>query len=358
MSPKQRSESCPVHAHVPAWRRIASGSRHTRNFPLTGAPRYHGQSPFPHAGPIMSLQPETRQHIESMLAEHPVVLFMKGNPQTPMCGFSAAASAALNDLAPGFFSVDVLADQDIREGIKEFGDWPTIPQLYVKGELVGGADIIKQMYASGELHRLLGVPEPDRTPPEITITDAAAEKIRANLPDDGDGVLHLALDGHGQAGFSLAPATPHDIVSSANGIEVHFDPGAAQRARGVVIDWVKTMQGEGLTLSFPGSATVKSMTVEELKQRMDAGGITLVDVRPPEDRARAVLPMATALEDIGEASLAELPKDTPLAFLCHHGNSSMAVAQQFAAHGFSDVYNVEGGINAWSERIDSSVPRY
>lgn len=306
----------------------------------------------------MTLQPETRQQIESMLAEHPVVLFMKGNPQAPMCGFSAAASGALNDLVPGYFSVDVLSDQTIRDGIKAFGDWPTIPQLYVKGELVGGADIIKQMYASGELHKMLGVAEPDRTAPEITITDAAAEKIRTHLPDDGEGVLHLAVDGSSQAGFSLAPATAYDIVSTANGIEVHFDPGSAQRARGVVIDWVKTMQGEGLSLSFPGSGTVKQMTVEELKQRIDSGGITLIDVRPPEDRAKAVLPMATALKDVGEASLAKLPKDTPIAFICHHGNSSQTVAQQFAAHGFSEVYNVKDGIEAWSERIDPTVPRY
>ncbi len=118
------------------------------------------------------------------------------------------------------------------------------------------------------------------------------------------------------------------------------------------------MQGEGLSLSFPGSGTVKQMTVEELKQRIDSGGVTLIDVRPPEARAKAVLPMATALKDVGEASLAKLPKDTPIAFICHTGRSSQTVAQQFAAHGFSEVYNVEGGIDAWSVRIDPTVPRY
>ena len=306
----------------------------------------------------MNLDPETRHQIESLLNEHPVVLFMKGNPEAPMCGFSAAASAALNDLVPGYFSVDVLADQDIRDAIKVYGDWPTIPQLYVKGDLIGGADIIKQMYASGELHRLLGAPEPDRTPPQITITDAAAEKISVNLPDASEGVLHLSLDSSRQASFSLAQATPHDIVTASNGIEVHLDPGSAQRARGVLIDWVKTMQGEGLSLSFPGSKAVRSMTVEELKQRIDAGGITLIDTRPAADRAKAILPMATALQEAGEAALAQLPKHTPIAFICHTGRSSQTVAQQFAAHGFTEVYNVEGGIDAWSDRIDPSVPKY
>ncbi len=306
----------------------------------------------------MSLSDETRQQIEAMLAEHPVVLFMKGNPQAPMCGFSAAASSALNDLVPGYFSVDVLADQTIREGIKVFGDWPTIPQLYVKGELIGGADIIKQMYNSGDLHELLDVPKPDRTPPEITITDAAAEKIRENLPEASEGVLHLSMDGHGQAGFSLAPAGDDDIITTANGIEVHLDIGSAQRARGVKIDWVKTVQGEGLTLSFPGSDGVREMSVEELKDRIDSGGITLIDVRPAEQRAKAVLPVATALEQIGEAKLAELPKDTPIAFMCHFGKSSLEHARKFAGHGFTEVYSVTGGIDAWAERIDSSVPRY
>lgn len=306
----------------------------------------------------MALPDTTRQQIETTLAEHPVVLFMKGSPEAPMCGFSAAASGALNDIAPGYFSVDVLADQGIREGIKAYGDWPTIPQLYVKGELVGGADIIKQMYSSGELHTLLGAPAPDRTPPEITITDAAADKIRENLPASDEGVLHLAMEANGQAGFNLAPADPGDIVSSANGIEVHLDLGSAQRARGVKIDWVKSMQGEGLSLSFPGSGDVKEMTVEELKQRVDAGGITLIDVRPAADRAKAVLPMATALEEVGDKTLAELPKDTPIAFICHHGKSSLQHAKQFVAHGFTEIYSVEGGIDAWAERIDASVPRY
>lgn len=306
----------------------------------------------------MTLSDATREQIQSILDEHPVVLFMKGNPQAPMCGFSAAASGALNDLVPGYFSVDVLADQVIREGIKAYGDWPTIPQLYVKGELIGGADIIKQMYNSGELHTLLGAPMPDRSAPDITITDAAAEKIRDNIPEDDQAALHLAIDGHGQAGFNLAPAGAEDIVATSNGIAVHFDLGSAQRARGVVIDWVKTVQGEGLSLSYPGKGSVKTMTVEELKQRVDAGGITLIDTRSAEQRDKAALAMATALEEVGQATLAQLPKDTPIAFMCHHGKSCVKVAQQFASHGFTEVYSVEGGIDAWAERIDRDVPRY
>ena len=115
----------------------------------------------------MSLAEPVRQRIESMLAQHRVVLFMKGTRNAPSCGFSAATAGALNELLDDYATVDVLADEEIRQGIKDFGNWPTIPQLYVNGELVGGADIVQGMAASGELHTLLGLPQPDRTPPEI-----------------------------------------------------------------------------------------------------------------------------------------------------------------------------------------------
>ena len=93
----------------------------------------------------MSLDPALRSRIDTLLQQNPVVLFMKGTPDAPRCGFSAATVGVLNELLPDYASVDVLADADIREGIKIYGNWPTIPQLYVKGELIGGADIVQSM---------------------------------------------------------------------------------------------------------------------------------------------------------------------------------------------------------------------
>ena len=127
----------------------------------------------------MSLDPSTRHRIETLLASSRVVLFMKGSRTQPQCGFSAATTDRLNALLDDYTTVDVLADAAIREGIKEFGNWPTIPQLYIEGELVGGADIVQSMFDSGELHRALGVAEPDRTPPEVTVSDAAVAAISA-----------------------------------------------------------------------------------------------------------------------------------------------------------------------------------
>jgi len=99
---------------------------------------------------------DTQQRIKEQVTSNPVVLFMKGTPQMPQCGFSALAVQALQACGvSSFASVDVLADPEIRQGIKEYANWPTIPQLYVNGEFVGGADILREMYQSGELQKLL-----------------------------------------------------------------------------------------------------------------------------------------------------------------------------------------------------------
>jgi monothiol glutaredoxin len=100
---------------------------------------------------------DTRQRIKQQVESHPVVLFMKGTPQMPQCGFSALAVQVLNACGvQDFHTVNVLADNEIRQGIKEYANWPTIPQLYVNGEFVGGSDIMREMYQSGELQKLLG----------------------------------------------------------------------------------------------------------------------------------------------------------------------------------------------------------
>ncbi|MDA1090360.1 MAG: Grx4 family monothiol glutaredoxin [Proteobacteria bacterium] len=96
----------------------------------------------------------TFDRIKEEIDSNSVVLFMKGNPMFPQCGFSAAIAQALTVLEVKFKGVDVLADDDIRNGIKEFSSWPTIPQLYVKGEFVGGCDIVREMHESGELKKL------------------------------------------------------------------------------------------------------------------------------------------------------------------------------------------------------------
>lgn len=106
------------------------------------------------------MENELRTHIQKLIDENEVILFMKGNPDAPSCGFSARASAILNSLGKPYAAVDVLPDPRIREQLSAISDWPTIPQLFVKGKLVGGSDILVEMFDSGELAELVGAEQP------------------------------------------------------------------------------------------------------------------------------------------------------------------------------------------------------
>ena len=103
----------------------------------------------------MSLSEETRQRIAQIVKADRTVLFMKGDRNFPQCGFSATVVQILDQLLPSYTTVDVLSDPEIRDGIKDFSSWPTIPQLYVGGEFLGGCDIIRELYSSGELQKKL-----------------------------------------------------------------------------------------------------------------------------------------------------------------------------------------------------------
>ncbi|WNH48119.1 Grx4 family monothiol glutaredoxin [Stenotrophomonas aracearum] len=308
----------------------------------------------------MSLDPALRSRIESILTANRVVLFMKGQPTMPQCGFSAKAVGALQDLGVEFAHVNVLADAEIREGIKAYGDWPTIPQLYIEGELVGGSDIILQMASSGELSSVLGLAAPDRTPPRITVTPAAVEMLRGALADAPGAALQLGIDAQFQPNFQLAPHDDNAIAAESNGLRVQFDLASARRAEGITIDWVDDIRGKGLAIDNPNAPkAVQELSVRDADDQRRAGSVTIVDVRPADERAIAAIDGAfETFDGDNRARLEALPKDTPLAFLCHHGGRSAQAAEQFRALGFSKVYNITGGIDAWSDTVDNSVPKY
>ncbi|WP_159017488.1 Grx4 family monothiol glutaredoxin [Cognatiluteimonas profundi] len=307
----------------------------------------------------MSLDPAMRQRISNLLDSQRIVLFMKGEPRAPQCGFSAKAVAALAELGVDYAHVDVLADPGIRDGIKAYGDWPTIPQLYIDAQLVGGSDIIEQMAGSGELHAMLGLPPPDRTPPDIRITDAAMDMLRGALGNAGEGhALRIEVDARFNTRLQLAPLDAGAIAAVVDGIRVQFDAASARRADGLSIDWVDDARGRGLVIDNPNAPpAVRALSPMEAAGKLAAGAITLVDVRPAEERAFAVIKAPFSTLDQGTAALEQLPKDTPLAFLCHHGNRSGQAAEHFRQLGFTEVYNVDGGIDAWA-RMDPAIPAY
>jgi monothiol glutaredoxin len=297
----------------------------------------------------MTLDPAVRERIEQQIASHDVVLYMKGTPKMPQCGFSARTAGMLDSLLAGNYAAfNVLEDESIREGIKEFGNWPTIPQLYIKGDLVGGCDIVTEMFNAGELHEMLGLEQPDRTPPEIEITAKAAEKIREFLAAYPGQHLHFAIGSDWDAQFHIGPKQGHEIQAESAGLTVLMDLASAQRARGARVDWVESVQGEGLSLDLPGAPPpVKSMTPAELQQRINSGErLLVIDTRSEADRHDRPLEFARGLDAELMAELKDADRQLPLVFICHVGVSSQAVAEHYRKQGFTQVYNLEGGVQA------------
>ncbi len=104
-------------------------------------------------------EPTVHNRIHQMVNQYPILLFMKGTPDAPQCGFSSVVANVLKDHGAKFAAFDVLSDPTIRQGVKDYGNWPTIPQLYVKGELVGGCDVVREMWEAGELKQVLDTAE-------------------------------------------------------------------------------------------------------------------------------------------------------------------------------------------------------
>jgi monothiol glutaredoxin len=302
---------------------------------------------------------QTRERIQGVIDQNDIVLFMKGNPEAPRCGFSAQIVQILDTLGVEYASVDVLADSAIREGIKEFSDWPTIPQLYVRKEFFGGCDIVKEMHGSGELEEKLGMESKEIPPPAVTVTERAAKALKAAVTSPDEGV-RFEVGPRYDYGLSIGNEEPRDIVVETGGLRLLMDRASAQRADGTTIDYVDTPQGAAFKIQNPKEPPrVKQMSPAELSRRLKAKeGLKLYDVRSEQEIELARIEGAELLDRAKQAEIMKLPKNTPLVFLCHHGSRSHQAAEFFLSQGFTDVHNVAGGIDAWSVEVDPSVPRY
>ena len=204
----------------------------------------------------MASDDPTRQQIQQLVSDHPVLLFMKGERSAPRCGFSASVVGLLDQLLPEYHTVDVLSDPALREGIKEFSEWPTIPQLYVRGEFVGGCDIVNELFASGELHALLGAPSGSDTAPRLELTPAAAEVLSEGLSrSGGEGVLRLLVDARHRARIVISPPDAGDFSVERHGVALHVDPLSASRVEAAQIDVEQTRRGPRLKVLLPHAPT-------------------------------------------------------------------------------------------------------
>lgn len=303
------------------------------------------------------MKDEDRQRIEAILAAHPVVLFMKGTRESPQCGFSAQAVSLLGAYLGAFHTEDVLSDPSLREAVKAYSDWPTIPQLYVKREFIGGVDILQQLFEEGALAQALGCPTEPEQPPELTISEEAAAAIQEHLKE-GQG-LRLTINAKFQARLDAGVPKLGDFKIEGEGVLVIVDRASAARANGVRIEFVPG-PGGGFRVENPNTpAEVKPMDPFDLQDLLEAGEkIELVDVRTPQEAEIAQLEGGRRLDSDYLHILRGMPKDTPILCYGHTGVRSRAVAKSLVDEGFTDVYNLEGGIDAWSLYVDNSIPRY
>ena len=306
------------------------------------------------------MTPETRSEIERLVGSSPVMLFMKGTRDAPQCGFSSQVVQILDGLVSDYQTLNVLEQPEIREAIKEYSEWPTIPQLYVGGEFLGGCDIIREMHSSGELHEALGLPVPAKVPPpSVTVTDAARELIESAMANSQFRDVHVKIDARFNHQLGFGPEEPGQLRAESNGVQLLFDPDSARRGDGMTIDATDTEEGRGLTVDNPNQPQVGQMSPQDLKGLLDADEpLVLLDVRTPEERATAAIEGSELLDEETSRRIEALPRDTRLVFHCHSGARSQAAAEHFAGLGFSDVHNLAGGIDAWSLQVDPSVPRY
>jgi monothiol glutaredoxin len=308
----------------------------------------------------MTLSDALRAHLQTIVDQHPVVLFMKGTRHSPQCGFSATVVGILDAMLPEYHTVDVLSDPAVRDGLKLFSDWPTFPQLYARGRFIGGSDIIKELHARGELAPALGVTASVKVP-TVHASDAARRVFGEAAKDAPGMVLRLEVSAGFRYDLFFGDPAPIDVkVDLGDGLVLHLDPGSAHRADGVRIDYAVGSQGGGFTLDNPNEpAKVRQLSPRMLKTMMDDGKrFLLVDVRTDDEYETAHIEGARLLDAAYEHELLAMDRATALVFTCHHGVRSLHAAEHFVHKGFSQVYNLQGGIDAWSVTVDPSVPRY
>jgi monothiol glutaredoxin len=183
--------------------------------------------------------------------------------------------------------------------------------------------------------------------------------LRDAIEQAGDGTaVQVQLDPQYQAKLQLVPAEARAIAVAIEGVRLQFDLASARRANGLSIDWADDMRGRGLVIRHPlAPPPVRELAPQAAREMLANGALTLIDVRPADERALASLPHPFRDFDDGLDAIEALPKDAPIAFLCHHGARSAQAAEHFRRLGFREVYNVTGGIDAWAQ-LDPAIARY
>jgi monothiol glutaredoxin len=313
----------------------------------------------------MSLSPELKSKIQSMLAAAPVVLFMKGTRERPTCGFSSTAVEILDLFLADYSTVNVLEDPELREGLKEFAKWPTYPQLWVRGELVGGADIMREMFENDELGAALGMAASvsasnmSASTLNLRVSDSALQAMADALKSAGEGeAVRITIDARFNQALSFDVPKKNDVAlelglagDAGPSVKVLLDPMSASRAAGLKVDHHGEIGAGGFELKNPnGPPEVQDMSVQTLKDKLGrAEALHLFDVRTRAEWNEGRIAGARLFAEIPSSDLAALPKDALLVFQCRSGVRSARTAEQFRQRGYTNVHNLTGGIMSWQQ---------
>ncbi len=201
--------------------------------------------------------------------------------------------------------------------------------------------------------------ELDTMHPTITISDKAAEALRNAIDESGE-VVHLTISPSFEHALEIGPAISGNPLTQISGVAISLDPESSLQAEGIHIDFVEHPGSSGFRIDNPNApAKITEVAAPDLKELLESGVIELlVDVRTTWEREIAKLSSSLLLDEQASATIAGLDRATPIAFYCHHGIRSRAAASHFLSLGFTKLYNLDGGIEAWSQLVDASIPRY
>lgn len=309
----------------------------------------------------MSLEQSLHDQIDSVLESGRVIVFMKGVREAPQCGFSGTVVDILDGYLEKYTTVNVLSNPELREGIKQYSSWPTIPQVYLDGEFIGGSDILRELHESGELRQRLGDMVSEIPIPSLRLSEAAAQAVVQAVGQQQSPVyLRLRINSQYYNDLSIDPPTQADIQIPIDSVTIVLDPASARRANGVQIDFIHEGQESGFRIDNPNSpSSVQEISAKQMQAKLaDDPAILIVDVRTESERKICQIAGAKLFDDDLLTELSRLSRDTSIIFYCHHGGRSQSVAQQFVGMGFRHIYNLTGGIDAWAREVDSSIARY
>ncbi len=281
------------------------------------------------------------EQVEAAISSDDVVVFMKGTREAPSCGFSAQIVEVLNHLLPNYSTFDVRNDPLLRQAVKSRSGWPTFPQLYIRGEFVGGSDIAKELFVTGELAARLGLARTELPDPELRVSRPALdalERLAAGEP------IRLELDAQGDANLSVSTKQPSDIEIPVERVRFVLDVLTASRVDGLRIDYVS--EPGGFVLTRPTTVGLSAPQVAEMLAS-EQNAPLLVDCRTLAEFRQATLPKAEHLTRDLLHSLSTGAEGRRVVFFCRNGNRAQNVAEHFSIMWAKPALYLKGGLEGW-----------